>query len=599
MFVWDRDELNGEQEAAILAPGNVLLIACPGSGKTRALTYKIALELSKLKSKKKFIIAITYTNNAAEEIKTRIEHLGEDTSQLWIGTIHSFCTEWILRPYGLYDDALKYGFKVLNSHESEALLDTFCAPYKVFKVSYYDCSYIFTKTGYALGNCAAVKRPYVEDVLKNYWAYLKANRFIDFELILKHTYELIQTRPVIAKTLSKLFSYILLDEFQDTKELQYEVLASIIASNPKEIGSFIVGDPNQSIFTGLGGYAIALEDLQNMTKSKFEPFELSNNFRSSERLIKYFQHYKTFPNTILAAGKNKDYTSIISLNQEVMKSVLEDEIVRLLAFNITEKGISPNEICIVGPQWVHLSALTRNLMVKMPDYNFNGPGMAPFARDIDNFFYKICRIVLTEPSPAMYITRMRWSREILKDLHEIGSDISGTSAKAFLRHSNLLRIDETDGLAYLKIAFSELLASLGVDKSMYKALTEDYNSFFASSEQRIKKLAEQGDLGVSTIVNFRKVFKQRDGITISTMHGVKGLEFDVVIAFGLLEDWVPHFSDVDGENSAKKLLYVIASRARLNLHMISERREKRFSRPPRNMFSTNQLSGYVFGYDNC
>lgn len=111
MFVWSEKEINKEQSDAIVEEENVLLIACPGSGKTRTLTYKVAYELSKLTSEKKHIIAITYTNRAADEIKERIDLLGVETKQLWIGTIHSFCLEWILRPYSCYNSRLKKGSK--------------------------------------------------------------------------------------------------------------------------------------------------------------------------------------------------------------------------------------------------------------------------------------------------------------------------------------------------------------------------------------------------------------------------------------------------------------------------------------------------------
>ena len=93
------DKLNPQQRQVCVNEGNILLKACPGSGKTRTITYKIAYELSKLESNKQYIVAITYTNRAADEIKERIELLGVDTEQLWIGTIHSFCVEWILKPY--------------------------------------------------------------------------------------------------------------------------------------------------------------------------------------------------------------------------------------------------------------------------------------------------------------------------------------------------------------------------------------------------------------------------------------------------------------------------------------------------------------------
>ena len=74
-----------------------------------------------------------------------------------------------------------------------------------------------------------------------------------------------------------------------------------------------------------------------------------------------------------------------------------------------------------------------------------------------------------------------------------------------------------------------------------------------------------------TSATFRKVFENRSGITVSTIHGVKGTEYDTVIAYALLEDMVPHFSDPNRHNSANRLLYVICSRARKNLHLISER----------------------------
>ena len=140
MFIWEKDIINKEQEDAILEDNSVLLIACPGSGKTRTLTFKIAYELSKLKSDKEFVIAITYTNRASDEIKERVELLGVDTTQLWIGTIHSFCMEWILKPYHLYSERLKNGFKVINSYDTQELLTNLCANYTNPNVSFYDRS---------------------------------------------------------------------------------------------------------------------------------------------------------------------------------------------------------------------------------------------------------------------------------------------------------------------------------------------------------------------------------------------------------------------------------------------------------------------------
>jgi DNA helicase-2/ATP-dependent DNA helicase PcrA len=178
MFVWAPGDLNAEQEEAIEEPGSVFLVACPGSGKTRTLTYKAARLLSALTSEKQWVIAITYTHRAADEIEERIERLGVDTTQLWIGTIHSFCLDWIIRPYAIYHPELRDGFKVIDSHDAEKLLDELCAPYSSQRVTYWDCGYHFTPAGRVLG-CEPKKRAAVSAILDVYHQRLKANRQID------------------------------------------------------------------------------------------------------------------------------------------------------------------------------------------------------------------------------------------------------------------------------------------------------------------------------------------------------------------------------------------------------------------------------------
>lgn len=216
MFTWYKDDLNPEQEAAILHPGSVFLVACPGSGKTRTLTYKIAYNLSRLESKKQFVIAITYTHRAADEIHERIEGLGVDTSHLWIGTIHSFCLEWILKPYGIYHDDLKHGFRVIDQYEREKILEKLCEPYKKPKITFWDCDFYFSETGYVLSCQQDWKHDGLHKILEGYFSILSKNREIDFELILFYAYQLIATRPAISALLSKLFAFVLVDEYQDT-----------------------------------------------------------------------------------------------------------------------------------------------------------------------------------------------------------------------------------------------------------------------------------------------------------------------------------------------------------------------------------------------
>ncbi|WP_220497201.1 3'-5' exonuclease [Pseudoalteromonas sp. SG43-6] len=101
-------------------------------------------------------------------------------------------------------------------------------------------------------------------------------------------------------------------------------------------------------------------------------------------------------------------------------------------------------------------------------------------------------------------------------------------------------------------------------------LQEHYESFLSSTEDRIDRLRRDSEEFATDIEAFRRAFKPRSGIKVSTIHGVKVGEYDAVISFGLLEGLVPNFND-SSEDSAKKLLYVIGSRARKNLHLLSER----------------------------
>ena len=598
MFIWNEGDLNKEQEDTIKEKNSVLLVACPGSGKTRTLTYKIAYELSRLDSNKKYIIAITYTNAAADEIKERIDFLGVNTSQLWIGTIHAFCLEWILRPYGLYSDRLKNGFKVLNSFESEELISTLCKPYKGSKVTFWDCGFLATPSGYSITSTDASKRIIIKTILEEYFKILKTNGQIDFEQILYYSFKLLKEKPFINQILSNLFPFILIDEYQDTKEIQYHIIASIIKSGKGNSKVLIVGDPNQSIYETLGGYAMEQNDLEVLLGFSLKNLSLSKNYRSSSKIVEYFEYYKVFSNKIIPSGLHKEYDSIITFNNSVNKDDLEDEIVKLIQFNIIEKGISQNEICIAAPQWIPLANLTRGLMVKLPDYSFDGPGMVPFARDLDNFWYKLCRIILTEPSPYLYLRRLRWSREVLEELDAAGVDVSGMTKKLFLKLCNTINIKEEKGLKYLEVFFEEICQHLKITLSVFPVLEEHYDSFFNSSKKRIEKLEAKGNPFIGTIENFKKVFKQKKGIKVSTIHGTKGEEYDTVIGYGLLDSWVPFFSDENGVENSKKMLYVLSSRARKNLHLISETRRNvhRVYRPD-GLQPTSHLIEYDFDYD--
>lgn len=592
-FAWNERELNEQQAAAVLEPESVFLVACPGSGKTRALTYKIGYELSRLESKKSFVVAITYTHRAADEIHERIEDLGVDTSQLWIGTIHSFCLEWILKPYGIYLPELSRGFKIIDSHEQQTLLEELCVAEA--GITFWDCDYYFTEDGYHLGCRDHRKHEGLRRVFERYFQRLLANRQIDFELILYYAIRLIRIRPQIAHLLAQIIPLVLVDEYQDTKLIQYSIVAAIVRSGAGSTKVFIVGDPNQAIYGSLGGFAMPVADFRALCGINILERELSDNYRSSNRLIEYFSNFNVHLTNIHGAARHHDYESTVSYNAALPRIGLEDELARLIRLSVEGQGFSPNQICVLAPWWILLASVTRRLVAALPGYEFDGPGMIPFSRDPENFWYRLSRIALTEASPTMYVRRIRWAKEVISDLADSGIDVSRFTAKQFLRECNSVQIAQNDGLLFLREFFEAVFVRLGIDFRSYTSLLDHHLAFFNSSQAKIEKLRAEGAEFVSGIEFFRKVFRHRTGITVTTIHGVKGAEFDVVIAYGLLEGMVPHFSEQDGENSAKKLLYVVSSRARKNLYLISEQGRNRGFRGQYE--ATAQLAQYQFGYD--
>ena len=406
--------------------------------------------------------------------------------------------------------------------------------------------------------------------MEAYHQHLAENRQIDFEQILYFSYELLSNKVAIPKILSNLFAYVFIDEYQDTKEIQYSIIASIMRANPSKVNTFIVGDPNQAIYTSLGGYAISHTELESLTEAPFTQMSLDKNYRSSRKIIEYYRNYNVSPSATIAEGNNKNYQSTITYDQVTHKDNLVEQVSWYIEHNINNCEIPENDICIIAPWWTHLAALTRNLVQRLPQYSFDGPGLVPFSRDLENIWYKLTRIILTEPSPSMYVKRLRWASEILYDFEIAMVYIESFTPKDLLKTINSISIDEDDGITYLRSFFNGLFKNLGVNYSLYPMLQEHYESFFNSTEDRISRLRKESEEFATDIESFRRAFKPKSGIKVSTIHGVKGGEYDTVISFGLLEGLVPNFNDSSAE-SAKKLLYVIGSRARKNLHLISER----------------------------
>ena len=579
--------LNKQQKDAVCTEGHVLLTACPGSGKTRVLTHKVAYELQKLSNSKKWVIALTFTNRAADEIKRRIVYMDIDPTRLWEGTIHAFCLEWILRPYAAYLDELKNGFVIADEYKTEELIT-------ILKYDYGLQWFVNIST--RLDTNGSFIDLEHQALLDDYHHLLRKEGLIDFDQILYYAYKLLYIYPKIAKTLNNLFHIICVDEYQDTNELQYAILSHIITANCGKTILFLVGDKDQAIYGTLGGVAKSLEEIrQAFGNINIQEKELSGNYRSCQRVIDYYRHYQTTNIEIESLCNYANERGTIIFDNTIAVNNLAEHIASIIDENINS-GIPEHEICVLAPQWYIVIPMGRKLKTLLPNVNFDAYGLSPLLKNKENIWFKVARLFLVEPSPTMYFVRNKWALELLREFDTMEIRILNNvekKSKFILRTINSITSKQEDGLAYLEECFQQLLQVINIQFEEYPLLKQHWNYFFEGTRKRLEK--PEFDYA-KDIDSFKRLFRQHSGVVVNTCHGIKGEEFHTVIAFGLLDGLIPHWNEPDKINASRKLLYVICSRAKKHLHLISERGRVTISGKPYSKI-TGHLRNCRFSYD--
>ncbi|RKO72546.1 ATP-dependent helicase [Sphingobacterium puteale] len=559
------DGLNPLQREAVLAPGHILLTACPGSGKTRVLAHKVAYELEKVKESKKIIVALTFTNRAAEEIKKRLLKMDVSPKNLWAGTIHSFCLEWILRPYAGYINEIKNGFVIADEYKSEELIST-------LKETHGFNNWTRLTTRRNCDGSFAEPNILLHDILTEYHKTLTDQKLIDFDLILYYSYKVLIDYPKIGKTLNNMFHLIAVDEYQDTQELQYAILSKIIKVPNNKTLVFMVGDKDQAIYGSLGGVAKSVQEISNQFGHiAISEYELSGNYRSSQRVIEYYRHYQSSDIIIESLCEHAHERGLITFNKNIDKDNLGKYIADIIQQNL-DNGVPESEICVLAPQWWLVIPMGRKLKGLLPKVNFDAIGLSPLAKNKENIWFKVARLFLVDPSPKMYFVRGRWVVELINELESLGVIFlqdNNKKPKALLKIINSISSDKDDGLLYLEDCFNTFLVHLNIEIENHPTLELHWQYFFESSKKRLEN--PEFDYA-KDILSFKRLFSHSSGVVVNTCHGIKGEEFHTVIAFGLLDGYIPHASDLDPIDASRKLLYVICSRSKKHLHLISEKR---------------------------
>ena len=570
------DKLNPQQKQVCIDEGNILLKACPGSGKTRTLTYKIAYLVEKYIDSKKLNIAITYTNRAADEIRERLEKVETPEDKVWVGTIHQFCLEFIIRPYTMYHKRLRKGYHIIDEYVTKQYIEE-----------------IIEELGIDIGYSKPFEYP---EILEKYQKKLLDEKEIDFNDILSISFDLISDKKFIAENISGIIRTILVDEYQDTNELQYKILSSIVRAD-KKIQVTFVGDTDQAIYGGLGGVAKTCDELQKEFGIKFFERKLDGCYRSTQQIVDYYSYFQLKGMKIQAVSDIKDEIGCLIYDNTINKSELFEKIACIVKDELS-KGIPETEICIIAPQWWLLFPLSKKMKELLPDVKFDAPDITPIKYDPMNIFYLISKLLFTE-SGKKITSRKRVANEIIEILTEEYKIRLSEQIDSYrvLKVINSIYTTNENGIAYLQEAITKFLVGIGIELSIETSLYKAYEDFMQRIKDRVKNNHLSTDIDV-----FRQCFKEKEGVVINTFHGVKGEEYTTVIAFGILKGYIPHWDIIINKpidyqkNETKKLLYVVCSRAKKNLFLFSE--QGRTTQKGAPLLSTDEILEIDYEYDS-
>jgi len=348
--------LNDSQSDAVRQiDGPVLILAGAGSGKTTTITSRLAYLLDEVGISPSNTLTLTFTNKAAKEMRERALSMIEPTSYPpLLCTFHKFGLLFL--KFNIHLLNRKNNFVVIDSDDKKRILKKINSelptPLLASEISRYKNSLMTPDEAYEQAELKNYKQ--IAKIYEEYENYLTENNLVDFDDLLALTYKLLDENPELAKVTSEKYQYIMIDEYQDTNELQFRLIKQLCASHNNLC---VVGDDDQSIYGWRGAHVRNIlefhEDFENVNVVKLE-----HNYRSREPILKVanalIEHNRSRlgKKLIPTQGKGKDVVTLSS-NDEVEESrKVATHISKLIA-----EGVRPNEIAVL----YRINALSRSL----------------------------------------------------------------------------------------------------------------------------------------------------------------------------------------------------------------------------------------------
>lgn len=593
--------LNDVQRSAVLATeGPVLIIAGAGSGKTRVITHRIAHLLQNLQVPPESILAVTFTNKAAEEMRHRIYRLsGRDARGAWICTFHALCVR-ILRSdieHLGYDPS----FSIYDEEDQTAIIKECIAPFgKTAKEpGYYRAAIGRLKNRLvtpedALAQARSAHDRHVAEVYRLYQRKLAEQNALDFDDLLLVTLRLFERRPDVLAVYQDRFRYIMVDEYQDTNHLQYLLIRQLAA---KHRNLCVVGDDFQSI------YSFRLADISNILGFQNDypdakVFKLEQNYRSTQTILHA-------ANGVIAHNRNQIAKRLWTQNPkgepvQICRCPTDrneaEWVVNEILFLRREYRLA--DIAVLFRTNAQSRLIEEECLKHRLPYRLVG-GLRFYDRKEVRDVLAYLRLI-HNPHDALSLQRIinvprrgvgakaleAYARyaiehevplfEALKHSEECG--VTGKTALAVQRFTEL--VEYFHGLQD-EMTVADLIKAV-LNRFDYKSV---YDPNKEKDQERLDNIDELGRVaaefdrrGDGTLKGFldhiallSDLDRDDDGddvVTLMTVHAAKGLEFPVVFMIGMEEGLFPHFRSLDSESGIeeeRRLCYVGMTRARERL----------------------------------
>lgn len=612
--------LNDKQrEAAETIEGPVLILAGAGSGKTRTITYRIAHMVDNLHINPKSILAVSFTNKAAKEMKERVHSLlGKTKSRgITLATFHSLGLR-ILK-----EEIEKLGyhkrFSIYDSSDQQAIVREALKTYNAEKA--FKKEVVLSKIG-VLKNAGITPEDYADSgyfndedpydhavnyVYEYYQDKLKFYNAIDFDDILLLTVKLFNENPDLATKYSTLFNYIMVDEYQDTNTLQFNLIVHLTKCHNNLC---VVGDDDQAIYSFRGA------DISNILgfEKRFpgaKIVKLEQNYRSVSPILE-------LANEVIKENKNRREKTLWSNKKSDQKPLLwamadtdhEAQVVVEDIVGYQSKGKHLSDIAILYRSNTQALPIEEQLRLSRVPYEMIGGQKFYEKKEVKDLMSYL--MVIKNPNDQMALRRILnvpnrgIGIKTLEKYIEMSEDENISLFDALKKNPDIesnryehikifVDLIEDHKQKFMRNNLSNAISSLVEDINYYKYIEKSYDNvkqvdrrkndinMFIDSAARFEKFFKDG----ATLDNFvEKLLLQdsqdsrdeededgdikKNSVTMMTLHSSKGLEFDTVYLMGMEEEILPHkktITEGKGVDEERRLCYVGITRAQTKLIM--------------------------------